>query len=158
MIHVVNKGNLVSLVWEEKKPAPDYPNKSKVMLFLEIINIFSLNLVATRKFHYNNKLIMCADFCVVLDQFVVCVKQQAGGCILLVFILFEAIENILHLLDVHQRVVLQLNTLIAVIWHFGKSRMFTRLSSLCLEFDDLGLFLFPWDLVVLPVLLLWAWT
>ena len=29
MIHVVKKSKLVSLVWEDKKPAADCPNKNK---------------------------------------------------------------------------------------------------------------------------------
>ena len=52
-------------------------------------------------------------------------------------------HQILELLVVQK--VCQLNTLLAVIWHFGKGRMF-RLSSLLLGFDGLGLFLVPMEL------------
>ena len=48
-------------------------------------------------------------------------------------------HQILELLHM-QRVCCQLNTLLAVIWHFGKCRML-RLSCLLLGFDDIGLFL-----------------
>jgi hypothetical protein len=53
--------------------------------------------------------------------------------------LLKAIEKILHFLLDEQRVC-QLNTLLAVIWHFGKSRMF-RFPSLLLGIDGLGSFL-----------------
>ena len=51
----------------------------------------------------------------------------------------EAVEKVLHLLDMQR--VCQLNTLLTVVWHFWKARICRLFSSFLLGFVGLGFFL-----------------
>ena len=81
------------------------------------------------------------------------VYQISCLCVLIMMISRLIFDKIPLLLDVQR--VCQLNTLLAVILHFGKGIMFW-FSYLLLGFDGLGLFLFPLGLAL--TMHMWNWT